>query len=98
MGDIYGSTPWYHERQEPEEHLEGLLIEAPPATGPGERDGLTYVLATMGGKYPVHAEGREEKLARLAGWRLRVRGKRVDLSDEGLGEELWIGTVDEASL
>ena len=56
------------------------------------------MLATYGGKYPVYAAGREEKLTRLAGWRLRVRGKRVDLREEGFGEELWIGTVEDASL
>jgi hypothetical protein len=98
MGDIYGSAPWYQERPEPEEILEGLLIEAPPGTGPGEPRALRFVLATPGRKYPVYAAGREEKLARLVGWRLRVWGKRVDLSAEGLGVELWIGTVDEASL
>ncbi len=98
MGDIFGSTLWYHERPEPEEQLEGLLIEAPQATGSGERRTLGFVLATYGGKYPVYAAGREEKLTRLAGWRLRVRGKRVDLREEGFGEELWIGTVEDASL
>lgn len=98
MGDIYASTSWYRERPEPEEQLEGLLIEALPATGPGERRALSFVLVTYRGRYPVYAAGREEKLTRLAGWRLRVRAKRVDLREEGFGEELWIGTVDEASL
>jgi hypothetical protein len=98
VGDIYGSTPWYRERPEPEELLEGLLIEAPPGTAPGERRPLGFVLATYGEKYPVYSADREEKLTRLAGWRLRVRGKRVDLSDEGFGEELWIGNVEDASL
>jgi hypothetical protein len=98
VGDIYASTSWYRERPEPEELLEGLLIEAPPATGSGEQRALGFVLVTFGAKYPVYAAGREEKLTRLAGWRLRVRAKRVDLREEGFGEELWIGTVDEASL
>jgi hypothetical protein len=98
VGDIYGSTSWYRERPEPEELFEGLLIEAPPATGPGERRALGFVLATFGGRYPVYSAGREEKLTRLAGWRLGVRAKRVDLLEEGFGEELWIGTVEDASL
>ena len=97
MGDIYGSTPWYQERPEPEEELEGLLLKIPQATVSGERT-LGFVLATYRAKHPVYAAGREEKLTRLAGWRLRVRGKRVNLREEGFGEELWIGTVNEASL
>ena len=98
MGDIHGSTAWYQERPEPEEQLEGVLIEVVPATGPEDRGTIGFVLATLGGRYPVYAASREEKLTRLAGWRLRVRGKRVDLSTEGFGEELWIGTVEDASL
>lgn len=92
---VYASTPWYVERTEKEQILEGVLRKREGAVGPGARGGLNFALESKGVRLPVYSSGADEKLAPFVGRTVRVRGKLVDLAKEGFGKELWIGTVYE---
>ena len=107
MGDIYGSKPWYHERPEPEEEFEGLLIGAAPAPGSGEERSLGFVLATYRGKYPVYAAGREgeahpsRRLATPRPWQARQpprRGLRRGAVDRHRGGRVTLGAHPDLAL
>jgi hypothetical protein len=94
--EVFASRPWYRERPEPEEELEGLLLAAPPAAlGPASRGTVGFILQTPGADHPVYSAGMDDVLRSLGGRRVRVRAKLVDLSSEGFGVELWVARVEE---
>jgi hypothetical protein len=67
-----------------------------PPVGPASRPALTYVLTTTTGAFDVYAAGVEATLSTFEGSEVVVRGKLVDLSLEGHGEEIWIGSIRAA--
>lgn len=86
---------WYEERPEPEKTYRGLLVAATPVTSPGGRTRLLYVLhlEDQDGRLPVYAPDLEDQLQNLAGSRVAVIGRVVDLTDEGYGAELWLRAI-----
>jgi hypothetical protein len=93
MTEIYAGADWYRERPEPEREWRGTLYERNAPLGPAGRPALAYELVTRHGKLPVYAAGVKPKLAPFAGAKVVARGKRVDLTSEGYGPELWIGAL-----
>lgn len=92
---VNASAPWYLERTEKEQVLEGVLHKREGALGPGARGGLNFALESKGVILPVYSSGADEKLTLFVGHNVRARGKVVDLTKEGFGKELWIGTIQE---
>jgi hypothetical protein len=73
----------------------GTLRERDVPVGPAARTGLTFTLVTEAEQYPVYASNVEKQLAAFVGRSVIVRGKLVDLRNEGYGEELWIASIQD---
>ena len=95
--DVHRGQPWYVARPEPEREFVGTLESVPTVIGPGNRPALALVLRTSDRELPVYAAGVVDTLRPLVGPRLQIRGKAVDLTDEGGVRELWIATIVPAS-
>ena len=91
--DIYAGKVWYQARAEKELRWVGVLEPREPAVGPNSRSSLHYTLVTDQGEFPVYAAGMVDLLQPFVGHRVTACGKLVDLSSEGFGPELWIGTI-----
>jgi hypothetical protein len=90
---LHAQKAFYRERPEAEQEMTGVLREMPVRTGPDTRE-FPFQFERPGETLPVYVTGAETDLLRpLAGRRLRVVGKRVDLRAEGAGCELWIATL-----
>lgn len=89
------SQRWYDERPEPERSVSGVLRARTTSSTPGGRDRLPYRLHLDDGDLiPVYGPGVEDRLARLVDQHVELVGKVVDLSVEGFGRELWVGSAD----
>ena len=93
MREIYANADWYRARQEPEKLWRGVLRERDVTVGPASRTALLYTLITENSQLLVYAAKVGRQLASLVGRQVLVRGKLVDLSGEGFGQELWIGSI-----
>lgn len=94
--DVHHRQPWYVARPEPEREFVGTLESVPTVIGPANRPALAFVLRTSDGELPVYAAGVVDTLRPLVGPRLQIRGKAVDLTEEGGVRELWIATIVSA--
>jgi hypothetical protein len=83
----------YKARPEPERRWRGILRQQLVIEGPGSRTALPLALVTAEGTYPACAVGVENDLAGFTGEWVEVKGKLVDLGDEGFGKELWIASA-----
>jgi hypothetical protein len=92
--EVYAHTDWYAERSEAEEEWKGVLRRCDPPGGPAARAALTFCLLTGGRQLNVYAAHLDELLTPLEGLRVKARGKLVDLSAEGHGEELWLASIE----
>jgi hypothetical protein len=93
---IYEGAEWYRARPEPEEAWRGVLRERDIPTGPATRTSVRYTLVAGEERIPVYAAQAMDQLAFFVGHEVAVRGKLVDLSAEGFGKELWIGSIRKA--
>jgi hypothetical protein len=93
MTIIYAKADWYQLRPEAEQVWKGTLQENSAPVGPGGRGGLDYSLATDDTELLVYAPDGGPLLAPFVGRSVVVRGKLVDLRNEGLGQELWIAAI-----
>ena len=98
MTQVYGDADWYQSRPEPERIWTGTLDERRIGIGPDTRGGLSYVLITDLGQLSVYAANAERQLAEYLRRSVRVRGKLVDLTQEGNGRELWPGSIEAEDL
>ena len=94
MIEVYGRTDWYRSRPEPESVWSGTLKERTEVLGPGSRGGLAYTLITEQDQLNVYAANVKEVLEPFLGRPVLIRGKLVNLSNEGEGQELWIATIE----
>ena len=92
--EVHGRSDWYTERAEPERTWRGVLRRREPPVGPDARTALTYTFISTDGEIDVYAAHVEEILAPLVGLLVMARGKLIDLSDEGYGAELWVGSIE----
>ena len=58
-----------------------------------KRQALSYALELEGRSIDIYAANAEAALGRFAGRPVVAAGKLVDLSGEGLGEELWLASI-----
>lgn len=93
MIEIFAKADWYLERPEPEMEWRGLLQERDVPVSPTSRAGVRYLLITKDKQFPVYAANVEQQFATFVGHSVIVRGKLVDLSNEGYGQELWIASI-----
>jgi hypothetical protein len=93
---LYADTDWYSERPEQQQEWRGVLKRRDPGIGPDSRTALTYALVTNDRELDVYAARADAILAPLEGLRVVAKGKLVDLSAEGFGEELWLASVNQA--
>jgi hypothetical protein len=93
MPNIYARTEWYRARSESEQSWEGVLEERHAPVGPASRSALRYTLVVNGSQFPVYAPDLAQKLAPFVRQRVMVRGKLVDLREEGFEQELWIASI-----
>jgi hypothetical protein len=91
--EVYVREQWYRARPEPERRWRGELHKRAVVQGPGSRTSLGFTLVTEEGDFAVYSAGMAQRLAPLMGRPIEAFGKLVDLRSEGLGQELWIGTV-----
>lgn len=98
MTEVYAGAHWYQARPEPEKEWRGVLRERDAVVGPGARSALRYTLITGDRQLPVYAANVERVLAPFVGRQVIAYGKQVDLSEEGFGEELWIGSIGAVGL
>ena len=94
MTQVYESTDWYQSRPEPETIWIGTLEENRSGVGPNTRGGLTYVLVGDRGPLNIYAANAEKLLEGFLRRSVRIRGKLVDLTDEGNGKELWPASIE----
>ena len=73
-----------------------MLVRAPVVAGPRSRTALTHSLKTSEGEVPVYGDGVGTVLAPFEDRVVRLAAKLVDLSAEGFGRELWIGSIEVA--
>lgn len=90
---LYADEPWYRQASGETAVVSGRLQRHAPPGGPGGRAALAFALETDGRTLPVYAPGRPAVLESLLGRRVAIEGRRVDLSDEGFGVELWPGRI-----
>ncbi|WP_299406723.1 hypothetical protein [Acaryochloris sp. IP29b_bin.148] len=93
MTVIYANANWYQGQPSTERMWQGILQERQASQGPSSRLGLNFTLVTSDGELPVYAANVVPKLMPLVNTSVVVRGKLVDLKDEGFGPELWIGSI-----
>jgi hypothetical protein len=91
---IYGDVDWYQARPEPERVWTGTLEEHRVGVGPDTRGGLSFVLVTDAARISVYAAKAERRLTGFRRRSVRVRGKLVDLGEQGNGEELWPASIE----
>lgn len=84
------STGWYEERSEPERVYRGRLGPRTTGASPGGRTRLLFELDTGERVLAIYAPIHEPVLEGLAGRRVELVGKIVDLGDEGFSPELWL--------
>jgi hypothetical protein len=94
MTEVYARTDWYRSRPEPESVWSGTLEERSEVLGPGSRGGLAYALITEQGWLSVYAANVKGVLEPFVGRQALIRGKLVDLRNEGEGQELWIASIE----
>jgi hypothetical protein len=93
MTEVYARTDWYQSCPEPEKVWSGTLEERSEVLGPGSRGGLAYTLITEQGRLNVYAANAKEVLEPFLGRLVLIRGKLVNLRNEGEGQELWIASI-----
>ena len=74
-----------------------MLRPGDPPLGPAGRAALAYVLEVEGRPVQVYAANVETVLRRFVDRAVVATGKLVDLSGEGLGEELWLAFIRDAT-
>jgi hypothetical protein len=72
----------------------GTLEERFEVLGPGSRGGLAYTLVTEQSRLNVYAANARDVLEPFLGRPVLIRGKLVDLRNEGEGQELWIASIE----
>jgi hypothetical protein len=96
MTQIYARADWYRERPEPEREWRGVFRDRHVSAGPAGRPSLAFELVTQEGALPIYAAGVKPQLAPFVGLEVVARGKKVDLTNEGYGPELWISALQRA--
>lgn len=91
--EIYAREDWYLDRAEPEKSWRGVLAPREIVQGPGARQALVYELIADEGSVAVYAANAQDQLEPFLGREVLIRGKLVDLREEGFGEELWIASI-----
>ena len=94
MSDIFAREDWYRMRPEPEQEWRGILRKRDAPISPAGRTALRYTLITDEQQLPVYVANSERQFASYADALIHVRGKLIDLSNEGLGQELWVGSIE----
>jgi hypothetical protein len=94
--EIFERADWYRARPEPESVWSGTLKHRDEPVGPATRGGLAYTLGTAREQVNVYAPNVSSLLDDFVGRPVLIHGKLVDLSHEGGGRELWIGTIGPA--
>ncbi len=91
--NIYLDAPFYVEREEPEETFDGVLREVAVRAGPDTRD-LPIQLEASDRTFPLYVVGEAaDNLRGLRDRKVRVRGKRIDMSGQGYDVEVWPATI-----
>jgi hypothetical protein len=70
-----------------------VLRRREPPAGPAGRAALAFALEVEGASIDVYAAKAEAILHGFLGSAIIARGKLVDLSGEGLGQELWPASI-----
>ena len=94
MKDIYKEEEWYKLRDEKEKIFKGSLRRLPRVITPNQRD-LNYFLNVNDSLLPVYVPLSENLLDEFVNCRVKIYGKLIDLSSNGFGEELWIGSIEK---
>lgn len=97
MSDIFAREDWYRTHPEPEQEWRGILRKRNAPISPAGRTALRYTLITDEQQLPVYVANSERQFASYADAPIRVRGKLIDLSSEGLGQELWVGSIEASN-
>ena len=93
---VHASADWYVAAEAPEQRWTGTLRERTAVAGPNTRSGLRYDLLTDEGELPVYDPREDSPLAPFLGLKVEITAKLVDLSAEGFGRELWVGSIRRA--
>lgn len=89
---LHAEAEWYRSRREAEREWHGRLERRKVVTGPGARTALRYALFITRETLPVY-DPDGTRLEPFVGQEVVARGKRVDLTSEGFGPELWIASI-----
>ncbi len=93
---VHASADWYVAVEAPEQRWTGRLRKRTVVVGPNTRSGLRYELLTDEGELPVYDPREDSPLAPFLGLEVEITAKLVDLSAEGFGRELWVGSIRRA--
>ena len=96
MHKVFADSDWYVARPEAEQEWRGVLRKRNVTLGPASRAAVSLELVVEGRQpVPVYAANIGARLVQYVGNRVTIRGKLVDLTEEGHGKELWIGWMRE---
>jgi hypothetical protein len=94
MKDLYKREDWYRVRDEEEKIYNGFLRRLPRVATPNQRD-LNYFLEVNNSLLPLYIPKNEILMDEFVGCRVKIYGKLIDLSSNGFGKELWIGSIEK---
>ena len=94
MSDIFALEDWYRVRPEPEQEWRGILRKRDAPITPAGRTALRYIFITGEQQLPVYVANIDRQFASFTDVPVLVRGKVIDLSNEGFGEELWVASIE----
>jgi hypothetical protein len=96
MIDIYHRFNWYCEYDAAEKVWKSISTTIEKTKlGPNIRPSLKYTLVSEeGDQLDIYAANVERVLAQYIRKKVLILGKLVDLSNEGFGQELGIGSIE----
>ena len=95
---VHKNESWYQIETSPEKIFEGVIKRHQVPIGPNNRPASSkYALEIQEGDnttlIPIYTPNVEEFLSKFAEEKVSLYGKIVDLSKEGFGRELWLGSI-----
>jgi hypothetical protein len=94
MEKVFAESDWYLARAETEQEWRGTLRDRQVTLGPASRTALSLELVVVGRQpLAVYVANSRSRFVQHVGHQVVIRGKLIDLTPEGHGEELWIGWI-----
>jgi hypothetical protein len=100
---VHKNKFWYQTETSPEKIFEGVVKRHQVPIGPNNRPASSkYALEIQEGDnttlIPIYTPDGEEFLSEFVEQKVSLYGKIIDLSKEGFGSELWLGSISPINI